>query len=215
MPKVRNSSSRTLPKKMHIYCEGAKTEPNYLNGYISDIEDKALRHVVIVEKTRKNTPIELVEVAINHKKSSAAAKGDEFWVVYDRESVAKYTDELHDKAYKRAKDNGINIALSNVCFEHWLLLHLTNSSAPYNCYNDLINRSCLKSKFRQNLGKDYDKAGSEVYDFLSKYIGKARTLACNMNLAATQSSQLGRDKPHHLNPYTDMPKLLDAIDSFI
>ncbi|UQS13668.1 RloB family protein [Pseudomonas sp. HS6] len=214
MPKARNSSSRALPKKMHIYCEGEKTEPNYLNGYISDIDDRALRHVIIVEKTRKNTPVELVNVAIEHKKSNTSAKGDEFWVVYDRESVAKYTDTLHDKAYKRAKDNGINIALSNVCFEHWLLLHITNSSAPYTCYGDLINRSCLKEEFRKKLGKDYDKAGTEIYEFLSKNINKARRAAQKLNLAAIQTAQPGRDKPHHLNPYTDIPKLLNAIDLF-
>lgn len=214
MPKPRPRSDRKPRKKLYIYCEGEKTEPNYIEGYIRSKKDGALRDVVKVQPTRKNTPAQLVDVAIEHKKSGPALVGDVFWVVYDRESVAKYSDELHDRAHKKAKDNDVNIALSNICFEMWLLLHLKNSSAPYSSFDDLIHRSPLKAEFKRLCGKDYEKANIDVFNVLSGNVALARERAVKINQLAMGAAVGGRDKPHHLNPYTDMPKLLNAIDEF-
>jgi hypothetical protein len=44
---------------------------------------------------------------------------DEKWLVID---VDRYTDHLREVA-KECKDAGIELAVSNPCFEYWLLLH--------------------------------------------------------------------------------------------
>jgi hypothetical protein len=199
---------------MHIYCEGEKTEPNYLNGYLAEIKDGSLRSVITIEPTRKNTPVQLVEVAIEHMRSPATPKGDEFWVVYDREAVAKYPDDLHDRAFVMARNNNINIALSNICFEQWILMHFSDSSAAYPCYNDLIRDSQLKAIFRRETGKDYEKAYTSIYTLLAGRVGDACKRAEKLNSAAIASARPGRNRPHHLSPYTDVPKLLKAIDDF-
>ena len=67
MPKPRKPSTLKPLKTLRIFCEGEKTEPNYLNGYISSLADKARKSVVAVQKTRKNTPVQLVEEAIKSK----------------------------------------------------------------------------------------------------------------------------------------------------
>ncbi|ATR83017.1 hypothetical protein CS390_10880 [Pseudomonas sp. HLS-6] len=214
MPRPRAKAIRKLPRKMHIYCEGAKTEPNYITGYIGTLEDRALRNVICIEKTRKNTPVELVDVAISQKRNNSTPKGDVFWVVYDRESITKYDDKLHDQAYKRAKDNDINIALTNVCFEQWILLHFIDSSTAYSCFDDLITNSNLKRLIKDTIGQDYHKASLDIFNHLKPNIAQARQRAIRINERALASAQTGRTKPHHLNPYTDMPTLLDAIDEF-
>jgi len=61
---------------------------------------------------RKNTPVQLVEAAIEFKDSPRSIDGDQFWVVYDRESIAKYSRDLHLKAWQKADSNDINIALA-------------------------------------------------------------------------------------------------------
>lgn len=103
MPKKRKKATRQLKPVMHIFCEGEKTEPNYINGYINSKHNGNRRLKIIrIEKTTKNTPIQLVEEALNQKKSGSTPDEDVFWVVYDRESNQKYADDLHQKAYGKA-----------------------------------------------------------------------------------------------------------------
>lgn len=215
MPKLRPKENRKPKRKLYIYCEGEKTEPNYINGYIKKINDGALRDVVKIQPTRKNTPTQLVDEAVSHKKAGSSIAGDVFWVVFDRESVTKYADSLHDKAFQKAKANDINIALSNVCFEHWLLLHFQESSAPYGCFDDFIRRSPFRQEFKRVSGKSYEKNELNVFSVLCDFVGDARARAARINARALSAAQGARNKPHHLNPYTDMPKLLDAIDAFV
>ncbi|MGK3118196.1 RloB family protein [Pseudomonas corrugata] len=216
MPKKRPKQNRSVLKKMHIYCEGRKTEPTYIKKYLEQLDNAQLRDVIIIEDTRKNTPIQLVKAAIEHKNSRACPPDDIFWVVYDRESVATYSDHLHDQAYTQARDNRIEIAISNVCFEQWLLLHFGGYAAPYSCYDDLINRSCLRQEFKRiSGGKEYDKGCEDIFRYVSSEIGKARSRAKAINKRTLDAAPAGKTKPYQLAPYTDMPKLLDAIDSFV
>jgi hypothetical protein len=115
MPKRKPALTLQPKQLLHIYCEGEKTEPNYLSAYIqANFPGNNGRKVVVIEKTKKNTPIQLGDVAVAAKRSNKNLDNDEYWVVYDREAIAKYTDELHANASKKARDNGVHIALSNV-----------------------------------------------------------------------------------------------------
>ncbi|MGE8045127.1 RloB family protein [Pseudomonas monteilii] len=214
MPKSRPKKIKSVSKKMHVYCEGAKTEPNYIQSYINSKNDCSLRGVIIIEDTNKNTPVQLVEEAINDKNSRKNPPEDVYWVVYDRESTAKYPDSLHERAYALAKSNGINIALSNVCFEYWLLLHFTKTAASYSSFNDLISKSTLKSNVRSKTGKDYEKGSRDIYTLVSKDIKTARDRATAINSQTLAAAAPGTTRPYQLNPYTDMPILLSAIDDF-
>jgi hypothetical protein len=214
MPKKRAESTQTVLKKMHIYCEGAKTEPNYLNSYIEDKFGDKLRDVVIVEDAKTNTPVQLVKEAIKEKNSGNHPEGDIYWVVYDRESKAKYKDSLHDSAFDLARGNNILIALSNVCFEHWLILHFIDSDASYVCFDDLISKSCLKSTIRKLTGKNYEKGSVDIFSLVKEGVTLARRRANSINKRTKDAAPANAVRPHHLNPYTDLPLLLDAIDSF-
>lgn len=214
MPKKRSTNSEQVLRRMHIYCEGKKTEPNYIRSYIQDRFGDRLRDVVIVENAKTNTPVQLVEEAIKWKNSGSHPEGDTYWAVYDRESPAKYKDALHDQAYILAAQHGINISLTNVCFEYWLILHFLPSNAPYSCYDDLMAKSCLKQKFKDLTGQKYEKGSSSIYRLVSKDVGEAKKRAIQINAQTLKAAPPKVTKPHLLNPYTDLPKLLDAIDSF-
>jgi hypothetical protein len=214
MPKPRSKKIRSLPNVFHIYCEGEKTEPLYLEKYIQDLDRRERKRVIQIEPTKKNTPVQLVEVAIKHKTSAACPEGDIFWVVFDRESTVKYSEKLHDEAYDKANAANINIALSTVCFEQWILLHFISSTAPYSSYDDLIKRSPLSREFKKISKKSYEKGSADTYMYLKGQIGKARIRAARANATVKAAACHGRTRPHHLNPYTDLPALLDAIDSF-
>lgn len=214
MPKKKSSAIRALPAVMHIYCEGEKTEPNYINKYIAGKFTDRRRKVVQVEATKKNTPIQLVEVALQHKNSHDCPNHDEFWVVYDREAPAKYLDELHKKALDLAVKNNINVALSNVCFELWLLLHFKGNTAPYASYNDLMASSDFRSELLKAGISDYEKGNTAIFDVVLSRLNTAKTRAIAMNQHTLSSAANGKNKPYQLNPYTDVYLLFDAIDGF-
>ena len=201
MPKKKNRPEQKLKPRLHIFCEGEKTEPNYLKGYVNQTFPGI--RLIVVEKSKTNTPVQLVEEALEAKRREP--EDDIFWVVYDRESTIKYKNALHSEARQKA-GNHIRIALSNVCFEVWLLLHFQNSSAPYTSCADLLKRSNLKKHI-----KDYDKANNRTYS--SEEIEFARKNAKHMNIQ-TKKGANSLKHLHQWNPYTDVHKLLDAIDDF-
>jgi hypothetical protein len=214
MPKIRNKAVKALKPVLHIYCEGEKTEPNYLHGYIDKFFSQNRRLKIIkIENTKKNTPVQLVEEAIKAKKNNP--DGDVFWVVYDRESVQKYPDELHAKACSKAKSQKIKIALSNVCFELWLLLHFQNNTTAYSNYDDLRKNSSLRSECQKRGLKDYDKGEKSVFNFFTNQdIKQARIRARKMNAETKKTANVSCTKPYQWNPYTNVHHLLHAIDKF-
>jgi hypothetical protein len=215
MPKPKSKKILSLAPVMHIYCEGTNTEPLYLRKYLDTYwAGDRRRELVRLENTKKNTPLQLVQEAVKHKMGKSCPEGDVFWVVYDRESDAKYTDNLHEQASAMASANGINIALSNVCFELWVFLHLKDNTAPFKSYDDLMAVSDLKKELKKVGVDKYDKSDSVLFDKIKGGIGLARQRAPKMNKHTLSVAPKGVTGPHRLNPYTDMHKLLDAIDEF-
>lgn len=203
MPKRRGHQSIPLKPNLHIYCEGEKTEPNYIRGYIETYFPGT--RLSPVRSTLKNTPVQLVEVAIEAKKNSPA--DDLFWVVFDREAVNKYPDALHEKAREKANRNRIHIAFSNVCFEVWLLLHFEKTAKAYSSYADLRKHSLLRKHM-----PGYEKGSKKA--FSKDGISAARANAKKMNKQTLAGADRSWTQPHQLNPYTDVFALLDAIDEF-
>jgi len=216
MPKRRGKGNKQLKPILHIFCEGEKTEPNYLKGYLQKFHSGSrLLKVVKVEKTNKNTPVQLVEEAIKRKRDKNTPDKDVFWVVYDREAQSKYPDELHKKALKSATSADISVALTNICFEVWLLLHFCDLTACYSSCTDLLKNSSLKAELKKIGILKYDKSDNALFDLISNNIPDARRRAGRMNQATLNSSYNTEENPHLLNPYTAVHKLLDAIDCFV
>ena len=203
MPRKRDAGRKSPNPRLHIFCEGEKTEPNYLRGYIEGKFPGT--RLSPVRQTSKNTPIQLVEEAIKEKNNNPL--GDLFWVVFDREAENKYTDALHNEARTKAKTAGVDIAFSNVCFEVWVLLHFQANVAAYRSYSDLLQRSSLKTNIT-----DYDKGKKRL--FSAAEISAERKNAKALNRRTKDGADRAWRYPYQWNPYTDVYRLLDAIDEF-
>ncbi len=202
MPKPKQRQERQLSPVLHIFCEGAKTEPLYITAYIQ--KHFPGTKLIKIEPTKKTTPKQLVKEALGCKK--CAPEGDVVWVVYDREGPTKYPDALHADARQNAGDK-VHIALSNVCFEVWLLLHFQSTCAPHDSCDDLLSRSRLKEHI-----PNYDKADRREYS--DTEIAAARQHAERLNACTQRGADASWTQPHQWNPFTDVHKLLDAIDEF-
>ncbi len=218
MPKTRGNKNKPLRSKLHIFCEG-KTELYYFKGYVAHTYsgNRLLQVIDDIINNIKNppesTPLELVKKAIRLKQE--CPDSDEFWVVYDRESKADIPDRIHQSAIDKAVGKKINIAITNVCFELWLLLHFQSVSAPYTSYDNLWQQSNLKSELKNiGLEKDY-KTNRNLFLSIQAKLPDARTRAAQMNRETLKASTVDESKPHLLNPYTGVYKLLDSIDAFV
>lgn len=209
MPKKKLAVKRSIQPVMHIFCEGEKTEPNYLNGYLEYRHPgKRRADIVRIEKTDKNTPQQLVDEAVKLKQQSPLM--DTFWVVYDRESKNKYPARIHMAARKKADDNGISIAFSNVCFEVWILLHFEKHFGSFQSYKDLWKRSRLRVYL-----PNYDKGCRNLYNVLNDKVEDAIANAKQMNKQTHENADHSWIHHDQWNPYSDFAKLLSSMDDFL
>ena len=84
---------------------------------------------------------------------------DEVWCLFDTEGPQHPTRRSQAQAaVSRARDLGFRCALSNPCFEYWLLLHFANSTTMYQDCTAVLH------DLRRHID-DYDK-GDRCFDQL-------------------------------------------------
>ncbi|RGD60900.1 RloB domain-containing protein [Kitasatospora xanthocidica] len=129
-PLQRAGSSRSEQRRFLIYCEGERTEDQYFKGLKQELKSLP---VTICLGGDHGEPKSLVRSAIKHKERAAQSAADrytpydEVWCVVDVEAPIPHPSL--DQALKLAQQAGVNMALSNPCFELWILLHLKRVSA--------------------------------------------------------------------------------------
>ena len=138
-----------------VVCEGRVTEPQYLKEYNRFHRDSVLD--IEISKVC-GVPKTLVDHAKERKsEATAAAKTerdkylayDSVWCVFD---IDEHPNLPH--AIQMANDNGIELAISNPCFELWLLLHFRES--PGMQHRDRITK--LLTSHVQGYDKSIDYA---------------------------------------------------------
>ncbi len=102
-----------------VFCEGEASEPDYLNGLkrLPGIADNTA--VAIEIDPTQGVPLTLVKRAIERSRDNEV---DECWCVFDVE-WPQHHPKLAE-ARRLAACHGIGLAVSNPCFELWLILHL-------------------------------------------------------------------------------------------
>lgn len=129
MPRGRRDLRRrrafTEPRpSVLICCEGEVTEPSYLKGLKNELRIRLCRIEVVPSGSNPKT---IVDHAVEKKREAARRarlekdenlRYDEVWCVFDVDSHAHIPE-----AKQKAAANGVQLAISNPCFELWLLLH--------------------------------------------------------------------------------------------
>ncbi|MBT2411754.1 RloB domain-containing protein [Streptomyces sp. ISL-12] len=112
-----------------VVCGARNTEPIYVRGLLKAVDNRA------VEVQIKVCPRDPVSV-VRHAAGERARTGDHYahtWCVLDVDDFAHL-----DEALRLARVENIEIALSNPCFELWLLLHFTDHRAPVDGYRQAV-----------------------------------------------------------------------------
>ena len=120
----RQPPTREPKPKILIVCEGKNTEPQYFKGFkracrdsLVDIEIASGQGVPMTVVEESRTRMEKATDAAKREKDDYLAY-DSVWCVFDVDEHPHLPE-----ACKMARDIGINLAISNPCFELWLLLH--------------------------------------------------------------------------------------------
>lgn len=125
---ARRATPREPLHRILIVCEGQLTEPAYFFAFRDGCKNPRVE--VSIPKEH-GTPRTLVELALGFERAAeerARAERDEnlafdeVWCVYDVDDHPKLND-----ARQLAAAHGIDLAISNPCFELWLLLHFRES----------------------------------------------------------------------------------------
>jgi hypothetical protein len=196
----RQVAIRTPRKTLLVVCEGTRTEPDYLRALkqqpaVRDVAAVDLR----VETGRGRTdPKSLVALAVAARNTAIDDDGeiDEFWCVFDVEWPTNHPGL--EEAIRQACNNSIEVAVSNPCFELWLILHLQDQSAWLD--------SDDARRLRARLDGSKDK-GLEASVYMSRTADTAKRAQ-----ALDERHQLNGTRFPRNNPSSGMHHLLATIE---
>jgi hypothetical protein len=183
----RRAPFRTARRMVLIIIGADRTETAYLKG-LRDHFRLAAVTMKIVEKP--GAPDQLVAYA---RDNFALAEFDEVWCVTDVDQYEREGGKV-TAALTVAAKSGINVAVSNPCFELWLLLHRED------CAAHCADCDAVLLRLRKRLPA-YDKTRLRFRDFadgLEQAIARARKL-----------DPSGTD--HTRNPSTGVWRLIGAV----
>lgn len=176
--------------------ESQKTEPDYIRGLQKWCRNHLVEVVIFPERGVPLTLVTLAKEQFADARANAKRQRDDFlaydqvWCVFDVDEHPKLTE-----AIDMARANGIELAISNPCFELWLLLHFRDNPGAQ-------HRHDMQAMMKAFVAGYDKKVDFSIYE--SGYMDamdRARRLqrACDAD-----------DEPHR-NPSTGVPELTEVI----
>jgi len=139
------------PKKFFIIAtEGECTEELYFKAFRPS-RDAAIQLKVLPTRKGQSDPKSVLARLKSYVRETGSGASDEMWLVVDRDHWTE--QDLDEVAESVVKMPGYFLAVSNPCFELWLVLHRRKTSGQ-NC-------SQLQDILKQELGA-YDKSAYDV-----------------------------------------------------
>ena len=196
----RRRGVRDLEKRFLIVCEDGKSAPNYFEALKKHFGLSATS-VRVVGSGGRTQPIQVVEQAIEikveaQKPDSGTEPFDQVWCVIDGD----YGDKINN-ARKKAKANGVELAISTICFEHWVLLHFEE--------NDTLapdDKAAVKRLRKPHILPNYQKGKCDFRDVVPK-VRDACARAEKLRKPGIARGAL----PENQNPCSEVYMLVNAI----
>ncbi len=135
-PARQRRDARGTRRIIRVLTEGAVTEPDYLAHWAREHRDRV--QLAFDAASAGSVPMSLVREARRQKqvRRRRDPEFDEIWCVFD---VDAHPDV--NSAIAEARDAGIEIAVSNPCFELWLVLHVED-------WNTEVHRHTIQRRAR-------------------------------------------------------------------
>ena len=108
-----------------IAVEGEKTEAQYFSLFKST---RVHVEVLPAGPDGLSAPKQVLARLVAFEERFDLDQDDERWMAID---VDKQRGQFLDEVTQAARESGYNLAISNPCFELWLLLHFQDAELPY------------------------------------------------------------------------------------
>jgi len=194
---IKRRAPKREPKfRILVACEGRVTERDYFKKFQHDVRNPRV-HIELADET--GVPLTVVQIAVRllsesirdaKEQRDANLRYDSVWAVFDVDDHPNLS-----KACALASKEGIDIAISNPCFELWALLHFQDQRAH-------VERDVVASMLRNHI-RDYDKL--LPYERLSSQYQAA------LKRAMALYSEAERHEDCRRNPSTSVHKLTELI----
>ena len=190
----RRTGKRPERKTFLIFCEGEASEPDYIKGLKKLPEIRQSTSIGIEIDPDQGVPLTLVERAVQRKEVDHEI--DEYWCIFDVEWPRHHPNL--DKARELAATHGIQLAISNPCFEIWLLLH-------FDYVSGFVDTPSAESRSRHKEGRSGKRLDA------SKYMPLRREAVKHAAMLEAKHKGDGTKFPDN-NPSSSMYKLMNVID---
>ncbi len=188
----RKTANRPERKTVVIFCEGEASEPDYINGLKRLPNVHSNTSVNIEVDPHQGVPLTLLRLAIDRAVDDEV---DECWCVFDVEWPKNHPNLK--QVIQLARDHKIRLAISNPCFELWLILHFEDQTA-------FLNTDEAESKSRKLDGRSGKRINAD------QYIPHRHAAARRASSLSCRHEQNQTLFPHD-NPSSTMSDLLTAI----
>lgn len=168
----RQLAQKQLPRRViRVLTEGKVTEPEYIK-----ILERNINVRIEIDRRDAGVPLTLVrrarEYQLMNKKRNPSF--DEIWCIFDVDEHPNIDQAIHE-----ARDSGINIAISNPCFELWLVLHYQNQNRYIDRQEiqslakrlDITDGKGITPKAREHLSTTYSEAKRRAENLEKRHIG--------------------------------------------
>ncbi|MER5645615.1 RloB family protein [Streptosporangium sp. NPDC002524] len=162
----RRRNTKQEKPRILIVTEGANTEPQYFEGLTKELRATGVEVYRLHVKGIGRDPERVVKKAVAI--SSEASSGEEYehvWCVVDVDD-----HETLGTALSEARRRSIKVAVSNPCFEVWLLWHFTD-------HHSHINQAALRKKLKNFGVRDKNLPGD--FPYADHPAATARAEVCN------------------------------------
>ncbi len=209
----RETKTREVERIVAIAFEGNKTEPQYFEAYKQKRRyDSGLLYVHLLKRDKDDTKSAPQHVLNKLKQEIVEeynlGKGDELWMVIDTDSwdIGKLLAEVN-KVNNSLKYK-INIAVSNPCFELWLLLHIKDIEE----YSQETRNKILKNP-RQGKRNYIERLIIGINQSYSKNKLRTNDFIPHIDQAIEQARYLDKDSPDYPEGIgSHVYKLIESIE---
>ena len=161
-----------------IATEGAVTEPKYFQGLKEQWHSPRV-HIEVMKRddASESSPSSVLGTLDGFARQFMLRNGDQLWLVIDRDSQSWKPKEMVEVA-RACQQKNYYLAVSNPCFELWLLLHFEDVAVQDEERRNQVlqnKRGFLKRELRPHLSSE-----TACFDHLiphtDRAIARARTL---------------------------------------
>lgn len=163
IPLIREGGFLEAEKMFVLSYEGKISEKKYFEDFRNSelFNDSGLIEIISLKRptNRGSDPISVKKLLLEAKKEYRFKDTDEFWLIIDRDDWEEIHNHNFDKLVEDCKkENNFFLAMSNPCFEIWLILHLKDINEF-----DEEEKVKIMSNEKISISKNYiDKVPSEI-----------------------------------------------------